>query len=181
MYVGKGILISRLQTHGRQRSRWTYGVTLSTQDRSLDDGHTRWAEATLIARVKAAGWVELLNDRDERPPELAEEFLGDAEIILGMIGLPIGEPRAEPSEPSERPEPVDVGDDMEAAEAALLARVREYSDWVLVPALAHELGWRVSLGHSRGRILARKAARNLAGRGLLEISEKAPYRVRLRR
>lgn len=164
MYVGKGILISRLQSHGRERARWTYGVTLATRDRSLDDPHVCWAEAALIARARSAGWVELLNDRDEVPPSLPDDdlsrataFLRDAEVILGLVGLPITEvraaardrPRPEVTVPKAALAEVAVDTSPAAVETALLARVEaRRGDWAWVAGLAGEIGLRRALGHT---------------------------------
>ena len=202
VYVGKGILISRLRDHRRERERWTYGITFSRRDRALTDAHIRWAEATLIDRARAAGWVELLNARGERAPDLAESdlslasaFLGDACVVLGMIGLPISEsrriveaPGSGESDAAAVPYALSMvrtwysASEIAEREAVVLARMREKVDWVVVPELTHELGWRVELGHSRGRITARGICQGLAERGLLEITTQGtgPYKVRTR-
>lgn len=67
-------------------------------------------------------------------------------------------------------------------ETVVLARMREKVDLVVVAELAHELGWRVELGHRRGRITARGICQGLAERGLLEITSPGtgPYKVKIR-
>src|SRR5690242_7964637 len=87
----------------RSAAKWTFWETalvVTTSDRTLTKGHTRYLEARLIEIAKDAGRVILENSQLPEPGHLPEadranmeSFLSNLAIVLPVIGLDLLKPQ----------------------------------------------------------------------------------------
>ncbi len=99
VYVGEGDQVrTRLAAHDADESKdfFTRAVLIVSKDENLTKAHGRYLESRLIAAVRAAGRVKLVNGteppfRGLPEPEIAdmERVLDEIEILLPVLGFDI--------------------------------------------------------------------------------------------
>jgi hypothetical protein len=103
IYIGEGdILITRISAHNKDPDKdfWDEVVLFISKDDNLTKSHVRYMEARLIALAKAAKRSEVTNEtapetqgKLPEPDEVEmDEFVAQARLLLGALGLDIFEP-----------------------------------------------------------------------------------------
>ena len=91
-YVGEGdALLSRIESHYRNKEFWTHCVAFSSKDQNLNKAHAQHLEARLVYLAKKAKRCVLDNKTDPQPPSLSDADAADAELYLAdmLLCLPV--------------------------------------------------------------------------------------------
>ena len=91
-YVGEGdALLSRIESHFRNKEFWTHCVAFSSKDQNLNKAHAQHLEARLVDLAAKAKRCELDNMTVPQPPSLSDADAADAELYLAdmLLCLPV--------------------------------------------------------------------------------------------
>lgn len=99
-YIGEADeVLSRLDSHHRDKEFWSVGYILTTTDDSLNKAHVRYLESRLITLATAARVVSLDNGTSPTPTWLSEpdqaamdSFLDEVLVLLPLLGVSAFDP-----------------------------------------------------------------------------------------
>lgn len=102
VYIGEAEnVFDRLQSHLSQKDFWTEIILFSNKDENLTKAHVRYLEARLTEMARVANRYEIKNGNQPQPSLLPrgdrdsmESFLGQARLLLGVLGHKVVEPIA---------------------------------------------------------------------------------------
>lgn len=98
-YVGEGdSVLSRLDSHAKNKDFWTHGLVFTSKDQNLNKAHVKYIESRLVALANGAKKCELDNGNVPQAPTLseadgayAEEFLANILLCLPVVGVDLFE------------------------------------------------------------------------------------------
>ena len=92
VYVGEATsLISRLDSHAKNKDYWTHGAAFTSKDQTLNKAHIQYLEARLLRLASEAKRCDLENTQIPKVPPLSEADAADAELFLAdmLLCLPV--------------------------------------------------------------------------------------------
>ena len=88
VYVGEADgFRDRIKTHDAKKDWWTAVVAFFSTDDSLTKVGIQYLEHVCIKRLREAGWCQLENATDPRPPTVPEEDVGGLNIFSRNVGI----------------------------------------------------------------------------------------------
>jgi hypothetical protein len=83
IYVGEGDpILNRLRSHDASKDFWTFGVSFTSKDESLNKAHVQYLESRLIGLASASKRCVIQNGNEPELPSLSEADQADAEAFL---------------------------------------------------------------------------------------------------
>jgi hypothetical protein len=83
IYVGEGDpILNRLRSHDASKDFWTFGVSFTSKDESLNKAHVQFLESRLIGLASSAKRCVIQNGNEPELPSLSEADQADAEAFL---------------------------------------------------------------------------------------------------